>query len=208
MSKINDFKEWYIIDNYPNEILDQILPISEKVKSLLARTKNKLNGKEGAINICGAIQMMEGMDYHFSNFKNYSDANEINKIHEIHAYLNRMGQFYYFGKSEYAKKLISNPMNYLSNIIGILQFRMKVTSHRSLDFPKNESSYSRENQAFSLMGVQTFKDQHGNDQYIITLEQKEKNGLEHVIFNPITDHPKIMNECYNLMEKLINKLAN
>ncbi len=96
-------------------------------------------------NLDGVGFIVKGMKYHFARFKSlnsnlkrnekgavlFKDTDfEIieNMKHETVAYLNRMGQFYYF-----AKNTGENLEELIPNILKFLPLRMKYSAHRAID---------------------------------------------------------------------------
>lgn len=62
---------WNYEDAYPNRALEEIHPISQRAKSLYARNKANPKIEDGFLHISGAINMMDGMEYHIENFRHY-----------------------------------------------------------------------------------------------------------------------------------------
>ena len=58
---------------------------------------------------------------------------------ELVAYLNRLGQFYYFTKSTFVTNINKTALSLIPRIDELKIFRMKNTAHRSLDAPRDES---------------------------------------------------------------------
>lgn len=93
--------------------------------------------------------MMEGLDYHFDNFMEivhqlqggeFSRRDAIN--HEVAAYLNRLGQFYYFASSDFVRQATPGSQS-LTHIESVLPFRHKFAAHRSIDVPRKDDSEMR-----------------------------------------------------------------
>ncbi|SMG18942.1 hypothetical protein [Arenibacter troitsensis] len=200
------FEEWTIKDPCPGMALQNIQPISHRAFALVSRNKNGLVSKEGALNIIGAIDMMEALDYHFNNFIEHGKgATNINQKHEAVAYLNRLGQLYAFTKSDFTKKYNSEPKAILPKLDELYIFRRKNTAHRSLDAPQNEPKEYRNRQALSLLGATTLKFM-GNEQYVFPNYNKDHKETEWQYFTPATDHPIVMEESYQLIEKIITQM--
>lgn len=199
------FSDWTIKDSFPKKELVEIEPISLKIFSLISRNKDHLDKIEGAVELLGALSMIEALDYHFANFLRQKDSEKnTHRIHEIVAYLNRIGQIYYFIKSDYTKNIIKNPENLTPKINELKVFRMKNTAHRSIDYPKGETSEYRNRQALTFIGFQV--NYHMNyEQFVLPIE---KNSLtEWNYFIPEIDHPKVMKELYNLITKIVKNIA-
>lgn len=56
------FEEWTIKDPCPEMDLQNIQPISHRAFALVSRNKKGLVPKEGALNLIGALDMMEALD--------------------------------------------------------------------------------------------------------------------------------------------------
>ena len=203
------FKEWTIKDHYPDKNLQDIQPISLRAYSLVSRNSKGLETKEGALNLLGALDMMEALDYHFKNFIEFGKmANTINQKHEAVAYINRVGQLYYFTKSSFTKKYNLEPKLMMPKLDELIIFRMKNTAHRSLDAPKTEDLDEYQNrQAFTFLGATSMKFLN-DDQYVFPNYNKVAKETEWRYFTPAADHPIIMKESYELVEKIIKELLN
>jgi hypothetical protein len=101
--------------------------------------------------------------------------------HEAIAYINRLGQFYYFAKSARI-----NRANVLRRVTALMPIRMKFTAHRSIDAPRDEEEHTLRNQAF------TFATSHFSGQGIL-FEFYEGETFLH--FRLQEEHPVIMKEC-------------
>tara|TARA_R110000796_G_scaffold37722_4_gene95366 strand:+ start:273903 stop:274508 length:606 start_codon:yes stop_codon:yes gene_type:complete len=200
---MRDFKDWGIKDKFPNKDLKDIEIISQRLFSLVSRNKESLNSLNYAVEILGALDIIEALDYHFYNFIKLKDS-EKKPNHEIVAYLNRLGQFYYFIKSDFVNKIVPNAITFTPKIEELKIFRMKNTAHRSIDYPKNEDSIEyRYRHALSFFGFIVNK-YMGMDRYTIPIEKNKKTEWKYFI--PENDHPIIMNETYQLIDKLIIEL--
>ena len=81
----------------------------------------------------GVALMVKGLQYHFDNFISKVDIpNSDEWFHEVTAYINRLGQIYYFLKSDFMKVNDSE----IVTILEAMPFRMKFSAHRHLDAPK------------------------------------------------------------------------
>ncbi|TDE48996.1 hypothetical protein [Flavobacterium sp. GT3P67] len=182
----------------------------EEDKKQLFEAKQKM--KE---NIIQAKYMVDGLTYHFSNIEGlYSsfkksnseyliDCEEITRAikHEVVAYLNRLGQFYSFAKSQRVKNIFPNPLSELDFISKIIVFRMKQTAHRASDDPRNDDkNYNIEalDQRFSY-GTMTI-----NNTVIFDIYLTEKR--ESISFEPIKEHNKVIQEINGFFEKLDSKI--
>lgn len=182
--------------------------------------------------------MMAGMDYHHENF--CSLVNQLAQLpfrsaecrqlerrahHEVVAYLNRVGQFYYFGKSVLVRGLLRAGKRELKDqipsLISSLPFRHKITAHRSIDFPKEcDTGRLQEIHAISIgpLGGQMFVPRQSTigvrpeelmfypDRFYYRAYQlilKHDPNVEPASFVPERDHHKYILECYNLIELLL-----
>jgi hypothetical protein len=123
-------------DPYHGEPLQQITRPSSRATSLLARNKQNPLLRSGFVNIIGAIEMLAGMEYHNDNFIRICAGLAKGKIrdeqdlrHEAVAYVNRMGQFYYFAKSKFVKSAVGNSDMFIPTIVKFKVFRMKHVAH-------------------------------------------------------------------------------
>ena len=71
------------------------------------------------------------------------------------AYLNRMGQFFYFVKSDFIKKYLPNSNKLIPKINELILFRHKGSSKRNIDLKNRDKEEYKTRQAFSLLGIQT-----------------------------------------------------
>ena len=210
---INDIAGWQVIDECPETPLDMIVPISKRAACLIARIQTKtplLN--TNFLNIQGAVEMMQGLDYHHDNFmKLINRLAEVdlddearglkaNLLHEVVAYLNRLGQFHYFIISTFVTGNCATAKFLTPTIEKFVVFRMKHSAHRSIDKPHGESLHVQQTQAMSMLsiGPKIFETKPG--QSCNLLEAKTtKDAIEHIrnnwgkcywICQLITDGPK------------------
>jgi hypothetical protein len=180
--------------------------------------------------ISGAIEIMRGMDYHNDRYQGIvltyvsgenADLNDLD--HEVVAYLNRVGQFHSFAQSDFVVNIVGGASISVPTIVQLQLFRNKHTAHRSIDSPRGESRHHQITQAMSLtpyMG-RIYRPRSG----ISTPPQSGKNDLDawrrallesHVIVYQIQDpqsnvvelslerdHPIVMMEAYNLIERIL-----
>src|SRR5689334_15872009 len=113
MAGANSIRFFDVKDPKPESKLEDILPVSIRALSLLARNKTKPILDTNYVEIVGAIDMLEALDYHFTNFmkateqlKTNEAINPKNLDYEAVAYINRLGQFYYFTESAFVKNII------------------------------------------------------------------------------------------------------
>lgn len=83
----------------------------------------------------GVKYIMQGLDYHFKNYMRLlSEDDDIHWFHEVVAYLNRIGQIYYFLKSDF----IAAQDSEAPALKRVIPFRMKYSAHRSIDAPRRD----------------------------------------------------------------------
>jgi hypothetical protein len=109
-------KYWKLLDPAPNVPICKIPRIADRAIALMARNRDKPLLNTGFLHIYGAIEMVAGMEYHYDNFVCLSrqwasgqQGDELCFRHEAVAYLNRMGQFEKFVRSDFAKQVIPHP---------------------------------------------------------------------------------------------------
>jgi hypothetical protein len=144
-------------DPQPGIPLAAISPLSQRANALMMRNRNKPALLEGFLNVLGAIEMLAGLEYHHDNVVRFSGLlaagevfDETYLYHEAVAYVNRLGQFHYFAKSELVAKAVNDPLAKIPTIQKFLPFRMKHAAHRSLDSPRKETEDAKILQAMSL----------------------------------------------------------
>jgi len=199
------FKDWTIKDSFPKEKLEDIQPFSLRAFALINRKKNQFDESYGSVELLGALNILESLDYHFENFVRLKDSDgSKNRIHEVVAYLNRIGQFYYFIKSDFTKNIISNPILLTPKINMLKVFRMKNTAHRSIDFPKDETTSYRSRQALTFIGFQT---NYNLDKEVFTLPTENGDSTtKWNYFTPEIDHPIVMKEAYDLIYHIVQNI--
>jgi hypothetical protein len=136
--------DWNLADINTGKELDTIFPLSARAQSLLVRNRAKPLLKEYRfVAALGAIDILEGLEYHHDNIIRISDAlargdtvPETSINHEATGYINRLGQFYYFAKSDLVLTAVVNFATAIPTICKFIVFRNKTTAHRSIDAPK------------------------------------------------------------------------
>ena len=238
---INDINTWRVgvVDECPGTPLDTVFPISKRAACFIARNKANALLKTHFLNAQGAVEMMKGLDYHHDNFMNVINclaqigmqdgANDLQCVllHEAVAYLNRLGQFYYFLKSSFVKEHCSNTESLAPSILKHVIFRHK-SVHRSIDKPdtfRPESEHVRATQAMSLsaIGAKIFEPKPGQVSHFSRVKTTDVEtffrdlwGNNYLIFQLITDEPevfhnfsiekehaKIMHEAYAILERVL-----
>jgi hypothetical protein len=143
----NSITNWNLNDRNPEKEIDDIPQLSSRAWSLLARNRAKPLLQFGFLNVTGAIEMIEAFEYHHDNIIRISGelgrgelVPETHVNHEALAYLNRLGQFYYFATSALVSEAISNINIVIPTISKFMVFRNKHTAHRSIDAPKKDDT--------------------------------------------------------------------
>lgn len=217
-----DLLDYNMRDKNTHLKIDQIFPLSERAYSLLYRNRDKVELKEKAIVLFGAIDMIKSLEYHYNHFTALKDEHnnlfqntlypisiltiqEIEKRSEICeklcyeavAYINRIGQFHYFSKSNFVTLRIPKGVGtILIKTHDLLIFRMKNAAHRSIDHPHWENNYDRIYQAMSLSNM-------GNIiQWGRVIYQIQSDG-KCIYFDIELDHSIILNEFYELFRQVV-----
>jgi hypothetical protein len=226
-----------IEDPYPELPLGEIHPISSRAWALFCRSKTKDVVRLHLVRIAGAIDMMRGLDYHNANFCRViaelallpflhpvASERHLFLVHETVAYLNRLGQFYYFASSQPVSNMVPKWRDMIPTIARFKIFRDKHTAHRSLDQPKREDRSSVQEVrawAFSSLGGQHFHLKPGAKQATSPAEAMSsyKRWIENYLcFQLIGDggqdtlnlsiereHPTLMDEAYQLISTLLSE---
>ena len=102
------------------------------LENLLAVLENLKNKEAYHQQIKGVALMVKGLQYHYDNFLSKVDhPTSEDWFHEVTAYINRLGQIFYFLKSDFIKVTDSE----IPIICKAIPFRMKFSAHRHLDKP-------------------------------------------------------------------------
>jgi hypothetical protein len=205
---MNTFKLYSFIDRYPDLQLDEIETMSLRTYSLWSRNLERIKIDDGATNVIAALDTLEGLDYHIKNYIEMKEPeNEKNQIHELNAYLNRMGQIYYFVNSEFCKRYTVRALDNIPKIIKIKEFRDKVTAHRSIHYPHKEPKELRPRQAITFMHFAPYLRLKGDKKQFWLPSDSVDSGTEYNYFTPENDHKVIMAECYKLMEEIVKNIT-
>lgn len=169
----------------------------------------------------GVNSIIDGIKYHSENFlrlrnfaissNNINNREIINKMNnEVIAYFNRLGQFYYFVKSDFAIDLVGNYKDLLPNVCRLIIFRHKQSAHRATDQPNKNDPKA----IFQLDKLFTYQyilvDKELFYQVLLDEEDYEPNKKS-VNFQMSKDHPKVIFEIEDYLRILnvanINKNA-
>src|SRR5262249_27339491 len=147
------FPPYQFTDPNPALPLSEITPFSRRAWVVLARHQNGRAAKAGQMNIIGAIDMLDGLEYHHAAYmivierlaaeslaSEQSGLYHKHLVHEALAYLNRMGQFYYFAHSNFVRQFVPDPDPIISTIVLYKPFRDKHAAHRAIDRPRREDT--------------------------------------------------------------------
>lgn len=203
-----------ITDQYPEEELNTIMPLSARARSWLARVNVDIPDGE-SIQAIGAVVMLDGLDYHHARFMKLmerlgryfshrgavwggqssdfyqqlfptsAETEDLNGLdHESIAYLNRLGQFHAYAKAR-------GQASRLLKTRELMVFRNKHAAHRSIDVPKGES---RDDQEFQAMAFGFYRiTREGIPTYQIISNRKRYE------FDMHRDHPVVMQEAIDVL---------
>lgn len=236
---------WKNIDNFNFEDthegvpLSEIHPLSERAVSHLVRSRNLPVLKHSFVNIYGAIEMMQGLTYHYTRFMSLVESCHTTVPtmhtagalrHEAVAYLNRLGQFWSFCKSNLVNNYCPSPEKTLPTINKLIVFRNKHGAHRSIDSPKAEDVDDLQVMnaiSLSILGGQFFHPKPGHpspdlssaslntdkdlDDFrcgcyrncFLGFQIYDAKQSTHVNFYLEQDHELIIGEAYNLIRILL-----
>lgn len=125
-----------------------------------------------------------------------------NAIHEVVAYINRVGQYYYFTKSSFVESALGgSQQQQLGTINRLKNFRHKFSAHRSIDKPTGESAEFQSLQALSLHGQGGLLWRPTPSGRIFIFQIRVSRGRTEQ-FVPQEDHPEVMTEAYGILERL------
>ena len=233
---------WNLQDANAGKEIETIDPLPVRARSLLVRNRTKPMLKAyGVVAVLGAIEMLEGLDYHHDNVIKITSAvvsgdlpraSAVNIDHEVVAYINRVGQFFFFAKSDFAKSVICDFPACIPTIARLMVFRHKYTAHRSMDARRGESEDEKVAHARAVssmmgfiftpkpnapklptdsvelaqlvreIGVEQFQRDQWKDNYKTFQTFDSKLGSS-VNFTMEVEHPKIMREAYCVVEQII-----
>lgn len=217
----NDRSDWCFDDPAPGVPLSDIEPISKRSEALVTRSESPLLSTH-FLQIFGAVSMLAGLDYHFQNFEGaiqrlppvFSGPYFSPVRHEAIAWINRVGQYYYFCRSPLVAKHTAGIS--ISTIESVLPFRNKHAAHRSIDKPwSGDTPHHQTAQALSLseLGGQLWTPRPGVARQP---ESFQLNTTHYVAFYMRglgdsdmklviqRDHRQIMMEGYVVLEALLS----
>jgi hypothetical protein len=214
---IGSRKSWHYEDENGAVPLGSIEIVSERIRSLLVRSKSPLV-EDNFVQLVGIVDMASGLEYHyksaFNHLKQGSEplARMVFVQHDIVAWLNRLGQFYYFVQSELVKSF--GLTQKITKILTLLPLRNKNSAHRSIDAPRRNDEVSQlpyQALTFSpLVGTQWVRRDLDKSEpevfdllathYLVFQITSEKDGV--VELNIELDHLQVLSEMYACMEIL------
>lgn len=158
----------------------------------------------------GYFQMRDGLKYHFTNFEMlHTKLDAKNKLwtnppllldkevlfamkHEATAYLNRMGQFFYFAVSRRIRGKIGDLKKLIPTVIKFIKFRDKQTAHREFDMEPGNLDAELERLDFQFSGISSFN----HDSHLVFDMSYKKTFLR---FDLLTEHSKILKEVESVI---------
>lgn len=235
-----DANNFPVIDPDPGIPLAQVFPVATRARALVARNKQHALVQSNFWNIWGAVDMIEGLEHHHSSFlatigelstfetMNFTPAGDGLRRqlhHEVVAYLNRLGQFYSFARSQFVTARIPNVYDLLPTIINFNEMRDKHAAHRSIDAPRRESEQVQWLQAWALSSLSSHlfqakqeQQEHDIQQNVLEplvnsiacwkdryvgFQMKRANGEHFVDFFLEREHPVILSEALEVVEQLV-----
>jgi hypothetical protein len=227
------FPPYTFKDLAPHLALSEIEPLSRRAGVLLARHQTGRAATAGQMNVLGAIDMLNGLEYHHAAFMKVieqlaemplpSDGTWLLRSHLMHeclAYLNRMGQFYYFATSRFVRGYVPDPEAIIPTQLLYLRFRHKHSAHRSLDAPRAEDTPHHQlvhAWALSSHGPCGFTPKRPSPEAAAALATFDSKSMwrDHFFhfqmydeadclnFGLEKEHPAIAGEAYKLLEALL-----
>ncbi len=199
--------------------------MSQRILSRIVQNKDKIQDMHDYTRIVGSLQFLEGLEYHYNNFTNHLQnlaakeclSDESMPDHEAVAYINRLGQIYYFIRSF---KLLKH----CPKIKELYLFRRKNTGHRSIDCPTEEDEANEQiwqsgclrrksfsgkfDENFTVEDLQEYKsDFLSPKRYIhkkVLVSYQIISGKKHADFIPQIDHPVILKEIEDVYINLLS----
>lgn len=232
-----DPQNWHIDDPHPELALVEISPHSARAWAALSRAKDRNIVRQHLISIVGGIDMMRGLEYHNANFCRvvtelaslpFLDPTALERrlflVHETVAYVNRLGQFYYFASSELVSSAVPAWSDIIPTIAKFKRVRDKHTAHRSLDVPRRDDDpFVQEMNAWSFsslggymsfpkpgktppVSLSDFMDPHKAWTEYYPGFQLQGDGKRDTLFLSIErDHPIFIDEAYELISAVLSQ---
>lgn len=224
MQPLNDRRSWNTADPHEGIPLEFIEPLSARAQSLLVRSKSPLLHKH-FMQIGGVVSMLSGLTYHHDNFVAYQRKlerkfhNDYAPLkHEAVAWVNRVGQLYYFAKSNLVQSMLG--VVAIPAIESVMPFRNKHVAHRSFDVPRKEdNSYLQVMHAMSLsdIGGMMWTPRPGTPPADITLGPPvdthyasfQIQGGDSAVYDLAIEreHPLVLREGYEILLGLLAETA-
>lgn len=219
--EVNDIRNWRIEDPSPGLELASIVPISRRAQSLMVRSAGNPILHGNFLAVAGAVSIMRGLDYQHDQFMGLIDrlargevADEEFLLHEAVAYVNRVGQFFYFATSDLVQSRLGDCTSSLPKIAHPKVFRDKYTAHRSVDRPRKEDTpHLQTVHAMSLSGLggrlwhpkqslpPGFAGPFWGKAYLVYQLNMGSAGVYEL--NLERDHSTVMREAYSVLERLL-----
>lgn len=212
--------DWNLVDPAPELPLANIESVSVRASALVARSSSALL-REHFVQIIGVTSMLAGLEYHYANFLSVLSGlpaqfgRDISAAqHEAIAWLNRVGQFHYFSRSELVARRL--PAVSTPRIEYVLPFRMKHAAHRSIDVPRKDTGNQQLNHAMMLSalggslwiprsGIDRAAEASfppGSDTHCLVFQVHLDDGVRHL--NVEEEHPRILEEMYTVLHCLLD----
>jgi hypothetical protein len=216
---VNDIRNWRIVDPRPGEPLDSITPYSMRARVLVARGASNPILQTSFLQLAGAVSILQGLDYHRDRFVSLisglaggAETDEGHLLHEAIAYINRVGQFYYFAESDLVKTRIGRLLT--PTMDALVKFRHKHTAHRSIDKPRVEDTQQLQTvhaMTLSEFGGRLWHPKEklppgfvgpywGRAYLVYQIHTGSKDVFELVIER---DHERLMAEAYEIIRRLL-----
>ncbi|MDT3618403.1 hypothetical protein ACP26H_07915 [Cronobacter sakazakii] len=162
----------------------------------------------------GVKTMVQGLGYHFDNYMLQSKVRDQPFwFHEVVAYLNRLGQLYYFFKSDFIQVSEAE----IPNILKVMPLRMKYSAHRSVDAPRSRDGDLLVMMDISVPNIHSIRLYYGEDEnkkinpnecsrgFCVPRVDLNGNRDDLVIFLDY-EHQKIMTEIDQVLDRKIGEL--
>jgi hypothetical protein len=200
--------------------------MSRKIFSFIVQNKHKIRDMHDYTRIVGSLQFNEGLEYHYNNFTTHLQNLAAKEClfddsmldHEAVAYINRLGQAYYFARS-------FNMLKHCPKIKELYLFRRKNTGHRSIDCPIEKEDNTKEqiwqssclrrklfsgklDENFTVEDLQEYKNdflspkRYTNKKVLVSYQIL--SGKRHADFTPQSDHPVILKEIEDVYVNLFS----